>query len=256
MDHHPSPDSLRVPLAKLLGFALVVDTSLVMMHLIVPAVAGRTVGFFDLGAERNLPTWWSSGQLAWAGLLFGLVSFRQRQRGSALLSLALFACLLLALSLDEFASIHERIGMWVDGASRHHSRFPATGYWFAFLGIPAVIAIGAFFLSTKQHFDAVPHTVARLALGFVILFSGALAAEALSNFVLRGSILDRLQIALEEGLEMVGGSILLWSGAVFLVNHPSLPGLASLLASSPVMADVEPANLLITQDIAHSSPRT
>lgn len=73
-----------------------------------------------------------------------------------------------------------------------------------------------------------------MALGFAVLFSGALVAETLTNFVEPGSVMDRLQIALEEGLEMVGGTILLWAGAVFLVFHPSLPGLAKLVVNTPL----------------------
>lgn len=141
MEFQPHTAWTRPRLASVLWLALLVDAVLVALHLAVPIAAGHTIGFFDLGAERNLPTWWSSGKLAVAGLLFALVSVRLRRNGTGSWFLGLLAASLLAMSLDELASIHEKIGLWVDGTTRSETKYTVTGYWIVFLGVPAAIAV-------------------------------------------------------------------------------------------------------------------
>lgn len=222
-----SADSSQEWVARVFWLALIVDATLVALHLLAPVWAGRTVGVFDLNTEGNLPTWWSSGKLAWAGILFAIVALCQRTQGLSYRFVGLLAVVLVAMSIDETASIHEKIGGWVDGATRRQTTFAKTGYWFVFLGVPVAIAVGVFLLYARRQLSAVPFTAARLALGFFTLFSGALAVEMFANFVESYTVMSRLQVALEEGLEMVGGTILLWAGAVFFVSHPSMQGLVN-----------------------------
>jgi hypothetical protein len=223
---------LKPKLAAVLVSLLMIDAVLVVLHLLVPILAGRSLRFFNLNAEANLPTWWSSVQLALAGLLFALIAIHLRRMGPGSWILGLLAALLLTLSLDEFAQFHERIGFIVDGETRRETIFWGTGNWFLFLGIPTILVVFLTLRALKQKLRAVPSSRASVTAGFVLLFAGALGAEVLSNFVTRGSIAAELQVALEEGLEMAGGSVLLWSALVFLVFHPSLAGVAELVKRS------------------------
>lgn len=76
--------------------------------------------FFDVAGEANLPTWFNVVVLALGGVGFLLVALLHRGSGRRALPWAVTGLVLLALSLDDLASLHERmdpIGQALGGGS-------------------------------------------------------------------------------------------------------------------------------------------
>lgn len=97
-------------------------------------------GMVRLSDEANLPTWYSSGLLASAGVLSLVVASTRRARGLPIhTTWRALGGLFIYFSLDELAQIHE----WLNGSSGLDGfvYFPWVFPAFAF-----VLAAGAFFL--------------------------------------------------------------------------------------------------------------
>jgi hypothetical protein len=180
--------------------------------------------FLDLNRENNLPTWYSSVQwFCVAGLLgiFAISSFSFSHKKSwLLLTLPL---VFLGLSLDEIATIHERVGWWSDallqGGSRQNSLFTRTGVWMFLLGAPFAVLFVGLVVSIRSYFRQTPGVLTKLCLGMVLTLTGALGIETLSNFVTPGSASAVLLILAEELCELLGSTIVLWGGYELLAEH-------------------------------------
>jgi hypothetical protein len=154
----------------------------------------------------------------------------------ASVALALLGFILVAMSLDEVAMIHEWVGGWIDGATRAGTALHYTGVWFLVIGAPFAAIMAVLLWRLRAALSAVPGTIAGLTTGLTVLLLGALGIEALSNFVfppeLRGTRTSfppyLYTVTVEEGLELIGGSLVLWTASVFMLNHPSFPGLAAM----------------------------
>lgn len=158
---------------------------------------------FDVGAEANVPTWFTVvvmvagavGALGAAILCWGGC------RRSAWFFAAL-AVLLLAMSLDEVASLHERLqglGESLIGGSAVHFAWVLPGTLIAG-AIMAGLALGARAISAA--------TRRRLLVALGTFFTGALAIELIGGqlFDAQGdrAVYVLLVISVEEFLEMLG----------------------------------------------------
>jgi hypothetical protein len=238
-------------LLPLLGLLVAADLLLVLLNLAILAATGTVLSTVFPGEEQSIPTWWSAAQLFLAGLCLLAVSYRRWFAGFAARGLGLLGLLLVALSVDEVATLHERMGVRLDGATRFETTFHATGIWFLVLGIPFVLLTVVLLRFVWAELAAVPGTRRRLLAGLGIFVFGALGMEALNNFAIAAdqhSVSNQsagylLTVIVEEGVELVAASVLLWAGAVFLVNHPSVPGMLPLLLPEVVQASraAEPA---------------
>ena len=220
----------RINCNGILAGALFVDFLIVALYGIFCIWLGLNATPINLDREANIPTWWSSTQLLVAGGAFGLVGFRNiYQTKGAWLGLCV-AAVLVAMSLEETASLHERVGFLVDMVfgNRSETVFDRTGLWFVVVGLPFAILFGFLVVATYKFFETVPYTVFRLAAGMTILLTGALGVEAITNF-LGTNRRYFVGVAFEEGLEMVGGSILLWAGLTFLLRHKSMQEFGNVL---------------------------
>lgn len=208
---------------KILIGLLTVNFSLVAIYVLTDFAGSVYVKPFDLDAEINIPTWWSSSQLLCAGIAFGIVALRNSRVTRTAYPLAFLAATLVAMSIDETASLHENFGFVVDNLVRSRSEtvFDRTGLWFAVVGLPFAFFVCVLLFAAYRSLEVVPQTAARFALGMGVLLLGAVFIEALTNFFGKGYAYH-LAVCLEEGLEMSGGSILLWAGIVFLVEHSSM----------------------------------
>jgi hypothetical protein len=79
-------------------------------HLVAGAHESRAVETFSLSYEGNVPTWYSSVLLVGAALATALFALHLRQSGGRFTRRwMLLACLLAYVSLDETATLHERL---------------------------------------------------------------------------------------------------------------------------------------------------
>ena len=179
---------------------------------------------FDLNQEANLPAWYASTKWFIAALLFGAYAFGNlRADDAGTWPLILLPILLAALSADETAQIHERLGVRSDallpGGSRTGFVFGRTGIWMGLIGIPFIVAFGFMLRSLRPFFHDSPAALAKLAFGMAVMLTGALGVETAYNFVTSGSLWETMQVFAEEMLEMLGATIIVWSGYDLALKH-------------------------------------
>lgn len=172
---------------------------------------------FNLGEEQNLPTWWSTVQLFAAAVVMAAVADKRATRGDARSwTLWLLPMVLVAMSVDETARIHELVGMASDivlpDGTREGTAVAQTGIWFVALGVPAAILIGALVLGARPVLREPPGAFAKMTLGFAMILLGGVLLEALSNVLDPDSLVGFLEVGLEEMLEMFGTTLILWAG--------------------------------------------
>lgn len=211
--------------ARRLGlYLLLLDFALVALYLLNIALGKPfwTINnLLNLDGERSLPAWFSSAQLLVVGLLLGLCARQppaQRPRAQTLL-LCLAAAGFVFLSIDEALSLHERLTHVLKQVSwlpRFRGDHGIWIYVYALLGLllalPSLKPLLA--LRARQ-----PGPVGLLLGGFTVLVAGGVGLELISYLFIRGHDLPNLYIAescLEELLEMVGGTLLLY-GALRLL---------------------------------------
>jgi hypothetical protein len=180
--------------------------------------------WLDLGDERSLATWYSSMQWFCAALLFGLIPASLRKRPSrTVLALAGVALLCLVFSVDEAIGVHEWLGRKSDallpGGDRHNTSLWRTGVWPLLIGMPAAGAVALLLGALWRGLSADERAAGRtLIAGFAILFCGAVGVELFSNLNdarPEHRALVVLQCSLEELLEMIGVTAIVWSGYGF-----------------------------------------
>lgn len=219
--------SRRVPVPVALLFAM--DIALVAAPVIdywSGSPFGRLRHLIDLDAENTLPTWYSSMQWFCAAFLFALLTihaYRSRLRGlTAVVALALARC---AFSIDEIAGIHELLGHKSDallsGGNRAATGLWSTGLWPFLLGIPVLVMLAAIVIRMRDIFvPRSPHALQLLVAGLVIMFTGALGVELAANLVGSGNGgLVLSQLVLEEFMEMLGVSFIVWSAFEVLLAY-------------------------------------
>ena len=164
------------------------------------------VHMFDLDGEGNLPAWYSSLLWAAAAVLAVLNGARSRAHGTGSWHWVALAGLLLLLSLDESASLHESIGDVIAPLA------PVTGGVFGwawvFYGIAlivlALILFGKFLLTLP------PRIFITLGIAGLVFVGGALGAEMYGAAIADGTVAflpglnwTRL-VMIEEFAEMLG----------------------------------------------------
>jgi hypothetical protein len=219
----------RIPI--LIALLFVIDIGLAMFPLVdfwAGSPFGRLRSVFNLDREHTIPTWYSSMQWFCAAVLFALFAvygYRSRLRGW--LPVAAIALLCLACSVDEITAIHEFLGMISDrlfqGGSRQGTALWNTGMWPFVIGIPVLIVVTVLVHVMRQVFAATASgALWKLIAGFAIMFTGALAIELGANLISvapdsRGLVLG--QVVLEEFLEMLGVTFIVWSGYELLAGY-------------------------------------
>ena len=128
----------------------------------------------------------------------------------------------LAMSADEVVQLHERIGAESDGlllgGTRAGTALPESGIWFIVVGVPFVVAIIALFATIRPYLRRPSGALARIVVGLALLVSGATGGDFVANFLDPGSPAAILEILVEEMLEMVGATVILWGGVELLLG--------------------------------------
>ncbi|MGE5502156.1 MAG: hypothetical protein ACM3W4_09540 [Ignavibacteriales bacterium] len=199
-----SPSFTVQVMAPLLGL----EVLLVVLHLLgASGLLGYRLGlWFDLNREQSVGTWFSSAQLLVVALAFALAA--PRSSSPRPWFLWLMAAGFAFLSLDETISIHEAITAIARHRARWLPEFPGGhGAWVAVYGVIGAAGLAVTWRELLRLWSGYRVVAIVGAVGCAAYVSGAVAAEIAGYF---GLIHDgALQVALEEFLEMLGGSLIL-----------------------------------------------
>ena len=198
---------------RVAGALLLVDGIFILLYLL-PNLLGHGTRMLDLDAESNLPTWYASIKLfVIAQVMVALALILSRRSLLDAIPFLFLGAVALLLSADEVATIHERFARHfeagVTGAGRAELLFSKTGYWMLALGplLAAGLAAGIWLIRSRL---AIPGRIAVKGLvGVAVYFLSATGLEMLSNFATGTAGL--LQVAAEEGGEMMGATLVLWA---------------------------------------------
>ena len=181
----------------------------------------------DLDAEGNLPAWFSSFQLALIAIGFWMLSarFRATERPSRIF-LRACAGFFLLLSIDESALLHERITeslgkRYVDWVPGYLARHPGKAI------VCALVLVGCL-AAAYPHIMGLWRISIRATLfvvaGCAIYLTGAAGLESIGYKMLSSVAtpqLYRVEVAVEEFFEMLGGSLILYAVSLFCIRGVS-----------------------------------
>lgn len=107
------------PLDRVVGALALVSVVLVLASQVMRLVGVEPyVTLFAVTSEQNIPTWFSSGLLLVAAVAAtGVAALVPRDRRQLRLSWCVLAVVLAALSIDDAAALHERLGGLGSGSS-------------------------------------------------------------------------------------------------------------------------------------------
>jgi hypothetical protein len=186
---------------------------------------------FDVGEERSIPTWFESILFLLCSMLLAVIAAAKKQRNDRYsLHWGVLSIILLLLSLDEVASIHEAIGQQSERLLHSATGLTPGGAISFFWVVPGAIFVLIVLLAYLRFLADLPRTTRRLFLFAGALFVlGALGLEMLTAQVVSSSggianwiesssggivgqerasaiptILKGLQTSVEEMFEMLG----------------------------------------------------
>ncbi len=199
--------------------------------------------FLNLEREANLPTWYSSIQLFIVAAFLGVFAcWNTRSNQPFSWILPLLPLLMLVLSIDESTEIHEWMGYKSDsllpGGDRRNTPFYYTGIWMFLIGIPFLIGFTSLLTALRRYFHPTPGAQAKILIGSLILVGGATGVETAANFIPLKTWLFYSEVFLEEVLEMVGATTMLWGAYCLLKeNRFTMQMTAVDIQASTRMAD-------------------
>ncbi len=175
---------------------------------------------FNLDGENNIPALFSSLQLLVVGVVFGSMLFQsKRQCFSSQLFPAVIAIAFIFLSLDEAFLIHESIISYTQNIEWMPRFKGDKGIWIAPYIIVGIMVSILFLKNIKEAWCNCRRESGIIGIGIGVFITGGVVLEIISYQFLRdGSFpwyLYRLEVALEEFMEMIGISIVLY-GAILM----------------------------------------
>lgn len=188
-----------------------------MFVIVLPASLGAERGFaglrafFNMGAEANLPTWWSACLLLAAAAMLMLIAAHARSEGDRFAPhWFVLGCGFVYLSADEGAQLHEGViaSMWL----LFFERSPGVRYyvWYA----PALPVLLLLAYAFAGYFRQLPPRYRILFAASALLFlGGAIGVEMVeATLAYTGAVhLMPLSQLVEETMEMAGTSLFLYS---------------------------------------------
>ena len=178
---------------------------------LIPPFSVEPSSLWNLDSEASIASWYSV--LKYLGVSLLSAWFVRREvttRPQAAVGLPI---MFLAMGIDEGARLHERIGKYSDvflpGGSRANIPFHETGIWMFIVGIPFIVVFLLWVNRLKRELTRYSADILLLTTGMVVLLSGALGVELLSNFVY--GLTWKVAVALEEGFEMLGLTVMCWA---------------------------------------------
>ena len=193
----------------------IVDISFCLLYLLngmIDHPIKKLTHLLDLNGETSFSAWFSSIQFFCVFIFYSIFCFYKIKENKKALLLVCFPLVFLLMSADESVQIHEWIGtksdMFFESGTREGTAFHNTGIWVFLVGIPFFTGFIWFCFVTKKYINK-PSSLKKLILGMIVMLSGALGFELLSNFINHAYL--PIEIAFEEGFEMMGVTIMLWA---------------------------------------------
>jgi hypothetical protein len=211
----------RTILFILLGVEAVLAIAYLEAHVIdVGLPWGPFRAWINLDGDVSLPAWFSAMQLFAVGALWGMAAYVNRHREQV--SSAFLAAVgmgFVFLSADEGSMIHERITLAAKMLGADALLIRGHGAWISIYGTAAV---GALLLAGRHLRRLWAHNARPVllgGLGAAVYVGGAVGVEVLGYLVLGHGAAPRLaavQVLVEESLEMVGVSLILYGTLLLL----------------------------------------
>jgi len=183
---------------------------------------------FDLDKENTIPTWFASTQLFVTGLYILLIPGVIKREGKNALPKIfyyLFGLGLIFASMDEACSIHEKINMLIQ------VHFPGLPHFVNNYGqwiFPYLIAIALFLIIVRKPlltmWKECRKEAALILGGIALVILGGIVMEIIGfNFYYSEShkLFYRIEVVLEEFLEMVGVTLILYGFMLHSLNGKS-----------------------------------
>jgi len=199
---------------------------------------------FDVGQERSIPTWFESMQFMLCAILLAVIAATKKQRSERYsLHWSVLSIILLALSLDEVASIHEAIGQLSERLVHYATGFTPSGAISFFWVVPGGIFVLIVLVAYLRFLAHLPQSTRRWFVFAGALFVlGALGIEMLSAQVSSSSgsianffgmdlglsrhsasalpkIIIGLQTSVEEMFEMLGLTAFVYALLAFIRSY-------------------------------------
>jgi hypothetical protein len=171
------------------------------------------IHILHLTHENAIPTWLSNVILL-LGALAAYQGFKiGRQKNIAGARAFLVAAILLAaMSCDEVAQIHERIGDWIPVLHLFPADWKRNARW-VWVGGPIILVLFAFAINAlRKPLSLAPGSNLLLAGGFGAIFLGGVVIESTINWLNHEELqwIWDAETIVEEGLELVGGLLILY----------------------------------------------
>ena len=196
------------------GLLILMQIFLEGMHLTSPAKS-----YWDLNIEKGYATFFSTIQLYILGLAVLTIA---NERMNDLNPIPKFyewnlvAFLFMYLSLDECIGIHDKVNVEAINFLPHWEGIDSVFLWlwvYAPMILATVIFLVRFFIRASKNNP-------KVRLAFLAGLSSWVAALVLEGIARSSSFPRYLLIAMEEGAEMVGTTLLLLGFAIYLKNIP------------------------------------
>ena len=206
----------------------------------------------DLTTESVLATWYSSILLLVAGAVALLNSqsghFSGWQKWLSRIGWALMGCVLIGLSADEVAQIHESLAHLSNLTGEGVPRREGAGDWIPLM-LPFIIAVALFMALFFLFIVRKSLTAMVLALGGLVFWSGAIVSEAIEAGFWRSNLTYQMRGFIEESCEVIGTTSLLVAFVLFYrkQNGPTAFSGAHLVAKPEPLGDNN-----ATRDPTHS----
>ena len=173
---------------------------------------------FKFDAEKNIPTFYSSIAILFAGILLSLIYSKRKEEKLPYRSWLFLSIIFIFLSIDEISSIHERLIIPL----RHLFR-TSDFLYFAWV-IPYGLALLVFVIAYSRFWYKLPGNIRGLfLLSGTIYVSGALGFELIGGKYADTYGTDNIIYAIittcEELLEMLGIAVFIYTLFTYIVRE-------------------------------------
>lgn len=195
-----------------LGMVLFLVTTYIVLSITIVGKSDfsfRVFRFFDLDFEMNLPTFFSTTLILINAFLFYVLWLLKRSDGEPRFVWMFFALFFLFLSMDEYCSIHEKVGV----VFQYLLQVQGKGYFYLTWVVPygfLVCLIAFYFYRSWRRLS--PLIRMWFAFSVFTYLTGAIGFEILGEKIARqfgnADIAYKAVMILEESFEMVGQILL------------------------------------------------